>query len=803
MTDYSVQLGQGTLILSVNQGSQSIAGNYSDDSWSLTLNCSNRQSYNNYNNVRWDVNINGSGYGGNFGFDFRNSSSKLIATGTTRVAHNADGTKSISVSGSIGATATSAISSGGVSGTYYQSTIARASNSTFSASTFDAGDPMTISTNRASTSFTHTLSYTFGAASGTIGTDIGDSVVFTPTLSLLNEIPNSLSGVGEITTQTYSGATLIGTTSRSFTLTVPSEIIPTISSISHSENVAQVDSLVGAYVEGITRLNVGIVGGGGAYGSTISSRRITVDEHTINAVSGVTGVISNSGNRTITAVVTDSRGRVGSQALSVNVLAYVPPSINLNTLSMRRAFVNGTLNEDGTYIKISFSAAVQSLINSTEKNAIRYRISTRPRGDTVWTVVQNTTPGGITVNGTPLIGTYAIDASWDVLLEAIDIFATTASTSTVATSAIFMHWDGGAGLGVGKYREQGQLDVAGDVHSTGQMHQNGGRLVLDEDDLESIVSSQLAAGSIMEWPTATAPANWALCQGQTLSRTGFASLYAVIGTTYGVGDGSTTFNVPDFRGRAPVGLDASQTEFNTLGAAFGTQTHTLTTAEMPSHTHSINNYTWVNTGPYGVANGSAHSFNVSAFSPAAAGGGGAHNNVQPSRVINFIIKTSNGDTPGDSQLTGRVGTLEGFVGGQVLRRDSAQTFPPSAWYVMSDPARWTESARGSSVAAFNGGWVAPVSGLYSVDVQMQFVGTISVLLAVKKNSFTNDDGGSVLSHATTGIAGVTPASASGEVRLAAGDILRLAIFPTGYSGSVQWSTIAERSRFGFRLVQRM
>jgi hypothetical protein len=124
VANYDASLGAGTLRLNVDQASQSQAGNSSSDSWSLWLYCSNNQSFNNNNNVRWDVNINGSGYGGNFGFDFRNgNTSKLIASGSTGIAHNADGTKLISVSGSIGATGTSAISSGGTSGTFTQTRI--------------------------------------------------------------------------------------------------------------------------------------------------------------------------------------------------------------------------------------------------------------------------------------------------------------------------------------------------------------------------------------------------------------------------------------------------------------------------------------------------------------------------------------------------------------------------------------------------------------------------------------------------------------------------------------------------------
>jgi prepilin-type N-terminal cleavage/methylation domain-containing protein len=93
------------------------------------------------------------------------------------------------------------------------------------------------------------------------------------------------------------------------------------------------------------------------------------------------------------------------------------------------------------------------------------------------------------------------------------------------------------------------------------------------------------AGSIIAWSTNTAPAGWLMARGQAVSRSTYSALFAEIGTTYGAGDGSTTFNLPDFSGRTPVGLDSTQTEFNALNGSGGAKTHTLTTAQMPSHTH--------------------------------------------------------------------------------------------------------------------------------------------------------------------------------------------------------------------------
>lgn len=187
----------------------------------------------------------------------------------------------------------------------------------------------------------------------------------------------------------------------------------------------------------------------------------------------------------------------------------------------------------------------------------------------------------------------------------------------------------------------------------------------------------MVTGLISMYPLASPPPGWLVCDGTAISRSIFAALYDVIGTFYGSGDGSTTFNLPNLKGRVPVGRDSSQTEFAVAGRVGGSKTHTLTENEIPAHTHTpamsesgshehsnemvgitpgadsvgwyggfrhdthwnnlqtggtLDNYGY---GWYFTGWAGAHTHGLSI---ANTGGGAAHNNLQPYITLNFIIK---------------------------------------------------------------------------------------------------------------------------------------------------------------------
>ena len=200
------------------------------------------------------------------------------------------------------------------------------------------------------------------------------------------------------------------------------------------------------------------------------------------------------------------------------------------------------------------------------------------------------------------------------------------------------------------------LDGGTSVGSSITIADTDGVVVNDGGTMKSVPASDfkeyiMPTGAVLPYAGSSAPTGFLLCYGQAISRSTYADLFSAISTTYGTGDGSSTFNLPDLRGRVVAGQDdmggssadrlTDQTgglNGDTLGDTGGSETHTLSTAQMPAHTHTVAAQQQVS-GDSTNRGGSGQLGAAATITTSSTGSGSAHNNVQPTIILNYIIRT--------------------------------------------------------------------------------------------------------------------------------------------------------------------
>lgn len=399
--------------------------------------------------------INGTKYSFSFTAALSGNQTKTLYTKPVTIAHNADGSKTCAFASTIGINVT-------LSGTYYGDvtasgngafdTIPRATTPTLSASSVNMGESITINMPRASSSFDHTLTYKFGDATGTIGTDLGTSKAWTVPLSLASQIPSGTSGTCTITCKTYNGSTLIGTKTVSFTAKVPASVVPTISAVSMAETVAGLAAQFGAYVQGKSKVKITITAAG-AYSSTIKTYKTTVDGKSYSGAAPTTGTLS-SGSKTVTITVTDSRGRTATATRTISVAAYSAPTIS--TLTAVRALQDGTNNYEGQYGKIAIKFAISPVGN---KNSSAYTLEYKAKSDSTWTEIQSGT--GYSLTDTIITdAVFGVDSAYDIRLSVTDYFSTIRKTAEIPTAFTLLDFNAsGKGIAFGKVSEKDGMEV--------------------------------------------------------------------------------------------------------------------------------------------------------------------------------------------------------------------------------------------------------------------------------------------------------------------------------------------------------
>ena len=448
--------------ITINQNSQNVSNNCSNVSVYVRF-WRDNSGYTTYGSGTCYCKINGTTYSATVSPSQKITDSGInLFSKTLDIYHNNDGTKTLTCSAWI--SMDTPLSSNEQSYSQTLSTIPRASKPTLSSSSVTMGNSVTVSTNRASSSFTHSLYYQIGSGGwNTIGTGIGTSKSWTVPLNLANSTPNSTSLNVKLWLETYNGSTYIGCNSTSFTANVPSNIVPTINSVNLSEAVSEIYAQFGAYVQGKSKIS-GSISASGSYSSTIKSYSISINGASYTSSSFTTGFLTTSGSNTCLITVKDSRGRTKSQSVTFNVVAYANPAIN--SFSVSRCDQDGTPNDEGNCAKCVVSASISSVNNGNTKS---FQIKYKKISETEWSIfdLDNT---NYTLNTTQIIQNIDTESEYNFKMVATDFFSFAEYSHNLSTAYTLVDYNqSGKGIAIGKVSTQNAFEINMDTKLTGNL----------------------------------------------------------------------------------------------------------------------------------------------------------------------------------------------------------------------------------------------------------------------------------------------------------------------------------------------
>lgn len=336
--------------------------------------------------------------------------------------------------------------------------------STLSVSNGTLGTSQTLSVTRQSNSFTHTITYKCGSASGTVCTKSSStSINFTPPTSLSSQNTTGTMVSITYTITTYNGDTSVGSNSYSKTCSIPSSVKPSCS-ISISDPTGYF-STYGKYIKGVSKMQVSVTATK-SYGSDIVSYSTSANGSKYTTPSFTTGIVQSSGTLTVSSTVKDKRGRSGTASKTISAVDYSVPVVS--KLNVLRCNSDGTENNQGAYAKVTFSASVSSLSGCTVSNTSKYTLKYKKTNASSYTsVVFDGTNGTSGITNVPSVSdiSYIFGAdtssSYNICLEVMDSFNTVTGNASVSTGYTLMHWkSNGLGMSIGKVSE---LDNVFDV----------------------------------------------------------------------------------------------------------------------------------------------------------------------------------------------------------------------------------------------------------------------------------------------------------------------------------------------------
>jgi hypothetical protein len=593
MATFESNFGSFKIRLEVWEESYSVANNTSYVRRRLTL---IRTSGSAYGTADWSVNVAGQGASGSAAYNISTSSSKVFIDDGITVGHNADGTASVYGEGWID----TGQGSGSVGGTLALTTIPRNSQVTVDKTSYNLGDPIVVTTNRKATSFTHRIRFRQNNASGTLIkeiTNVGASTTWTPTSGEIATMQGLIPNSNTLTLYVESYNNQVGAAS---SLTRPLNLTdanPTFTAFNYKDNNATVAAITGnnqVLVQGQSQLLATVT----AAQKMVAQKSATPNQYNfqfgdVNVLSsysasadvtGALGVPAVDGTQRLTVKAFDSRNNFTSVYKDVVVVPYAVPVIDAG-VSREGGF------EDQTTLSIAGSFSLVQ-VNGTTKNAVnassgvKYRFK---RSDTTmwgsWVNVTATISGsGISV--ADILMNCDNDYQWDFEVSITDKFGTVIAPLTLSVGKPIVHIGKDRQVGINKVADNGDLDVAGDIYSNGQ----------------KVGGCPFPVGAIYMSVSPNDPSTiWA-------------------GTTWVVWGA----------GRTIVGVDPTQTEFDTVEEVGGSKTVTLSVAQTPAHQHRMG---WTNEGAAGSGYGTLMRPDTQStpynYYSAATGGGGAHTNLQP------------------------------------------------------------------------------------------------------------------------------------------------------------------------------
>ncbi len=590
--------------------SQNISGNYSDVTAKVYL-----QSMDAYSGLNapatnsGTLSINGTNHSFSANSTLSGNQKKLLYAVTQRVGHGSDGKKSFAITATYNVNVTYSGTSYGnrtTSGNYTLNNIPRAYAFNQNQTTYEFDSNVTVNIISNGSGFRADLRLLFGNKNVLLKSNcpIGSNFTVAPNGSeFASQITNASSGQGTLSLETFNGSTKIGTTNHgSITFKLPdtAEYKPSITNVTFTEQNTNVKDLMGSstlFVQSKSKIRFD-VSTTTSYSSDIATYKYEANGKTFGNIGhlydiDLTGNDIGIGEVPIKVSVTDGRGRTATTTTTISIQGYAPPT--LTNFSLNRV-------NNGTTLMLTKTAKVSSLVNAEEeKNTYKVLTKYKKSSDTAWITAKEETNESVNFNLTD----FAIDSSYDLTVTLTDKFTSTTVQGSVSTAIVLLDMYKDVGIGIGKMYEEGHgsLDVAGSLW-TDEIILNG----------SSLLNVFYPIGSIYE---STQSANPSTFMGGMWERFG--------------------------NGKVLVGVDEGDADFNTVNKTGGAKTVTLTTAQIPSHSHGQR--VTANSGGNGirmdyVKDQTGLSSYAQGINTDATGGGGSHNNLQPFVTVYRFRRTA-------------------------------------------------------------------------------------------------------------------------------------------------------------------